>query len=100
MHLGAGERRVGPCEVHVLEDAERLPPSGQRLGRVQAVLVDDDELAGTDIALVDRADQVERARLRGDDPVVPPLEPAERERPDPVRVAEADSFPSESATTE
>ena len=61
---------------------------GQRLRRVQAVLVDDDELAGPDVALEVGADQVERAGLGGDDPVV--AEPAERERPEPVRVAEGD----------
>ena len=91
VYLGTGERRVGPREVDVLEDAERLPPLRDRLGRVDALLVDHDELAGTDVALVDGADQVEGAGLGGDDPVV--AEPAERERPDPLRVAEGEQLP-------
>ena len=66
-------------------------PSGHGLGRVHPVLVDDDELAGANVALVGRADQVERARLGGDHPVV--AEPAERERADPLRVAEREQLP-------
>ena len=90
VHLCAGERRVRPREIDVLEDAERLPPLRDRLGRVDALLVDHDELAGTDVSLVDRADQVEGAGLGRDDPVV--AQPAERERPDPLRIAEGEQL--------
>ena len=48
----------------------------------------DDELARPHVALEAGADEVERAGLGGEHPVV--AEPAERERPDAVRVAEAD----------
>ena len=52
------------------------------------VLVDDDELARRDLALERGADEVERAGLGGDDPVV--VEPPERERAEAVAVAEGD----------
>ena len=66
VHLGARERRVGPREVDVLEDAERLPAFGQRLRRVQPVLVDQDELAGPHVALVARrrSGRTRRSRRR------------------------------------
>jgi hypothetical protein len=48
------------------------------------VLVDGDELAGLDLADERRADDVQRRGLRGGHPA--PLEPAEHEWPDPVRV--------------
>ena len=51
-------------------------------------LVEPEHLAGADVALDGGADQVEGAALGGDDPVV--ADAAERERPDPVRVAERD----------
>ena len=57
---------------------------------VQPVVVDDHELAGAHLALERRADEVERARLGGDDGVV--AEPAEHERPEAVRVAEGEEL--------
>src|SRR6185436_5695274 len=70
-------------------DAER--PSLLRLDRLEGaqlpVLADDDDLARLHLALVLRADEVERARLGGHDPV-PLREPAEAERAEAVRVAE------------
>ena len=50
---------------------------------------------GRDLALEVGADEVERARLGGDDPVA--VEPAEHERPEAVRVAEREQLPSASA---
>ena len=88
VHLDAGEPRVGPCEVDVLEDAERAPARRHRLGGVEPVLVDPDHLARTDVAHELGPDEVERARLRGDDPVV--LDPAEREGAEAERVAKRD----------
>ena len=74
-------------------------PSGSAWVALQAVLVDDDDLAGADVALVDGADQVERARLGGEHPVVAR---AGRARAAGSRAGRgsASSFPSESATTE
>ena len=50
----------------------------------------DDRLAALDLAHELRADEVERARLRGDDPVV--VDAAEHERAEAVRVAERDEL--------
>ena len=49
---------------------------------------DDQHLARLDVAHVGRADQIHRAGLRADDVRV--AEPAERERPEPVRIADGD----------
>ena len=64
MHLDAGEQGVGAGQVDELEEAERAVSrlaDGLRL--VDALLVDQDELAGGNLAVVLGADQVERARL-------------------------------------
>ena len=53
-------------------------------------LVDQHQLAWADFALELRADEVERARLRRDDPVA--VEPAEAERAHAARVAEGDQL--------
>ena len=63
-------------------------PSGTACGAVDALVVEPEHLAGADVAVDGGADQVERAALGGDDPVV--ADPAERERADAVRVAEGD----------
>ena len=81
-------RESGPREVDVLEDAERVPPGRERLRGVQAVGVDADDLARPHVADEIGADEVERARLRGNHPVVP--DPAELERTEPERIAEGD----------
>ena len=86
MHLDPGEPRVRPREVDVLEDAERAPPSRERLHRVRTVGVHAHDLARTHVTDELGADDVERARLRRDDPVV--AEPAELERAEAERVAE------------
>ena len=65
---------IGPGEIDVLEDAEAARLLGEGLDRAQAVAVDDDDLAGLDVAHEAGADDVERAGLRGQDPGV--LEPA------------------------
>ena len=52
--------------------------------------VDDDELPGLELPFLLRAEEVERAALGREQLVVP--EPAEHQRPDPVRVAEADQL--------
>ena len=86
--LAATEARVGPGEVDVLEDAGRTAPCGERLGAVDPCLVKPENLAGTHVAVDGGADQVERAALGGDDPVI--ADAPEREGPDAVRVAERD----------
>ena len=58
------------------------------LARLEAALGQGDHLAGVHLAHQLGADDVEGAALRGDDEAV--AEPAQRERPDPVRVAEGD----------
>ena len=84
---------VGAREVDVLENAEgrSLPHRERRRGRPPGV--EDDDLAGLDVAQRLGVDEVERARLGGDDarvggPVDP--KPAERQRPDALRVARRD----------
>ena len=88
MDARAAERRVGPREVDVLEDAGGAATLRKRLRAVAAVLVDPHDLAGQHVADDLGADEVERARLGGDHPVVP--DPPERQRPDAERVAEGD----------
>ena len=55
---------------------------------MQAVRVGHDELTRRDLAHELRANEVERARLRGEHPIVPYT--SDHERPEAVRVAEAD----------
>ena len=66
-------------------------PRGTAWAEWQPSVVDPDDLARQHVANDVRADEVEGARLRGDDPVVSDL--AERERPDPERVTERDERP-------
>ena len=58
----------------------------ERLAGVEAGVVDPHDLARAHVAHLLGADEVERAGLGGDDPVV--ADPPERERADPMRVAE------------
>ncbi len=77
--------RVGPREVDELEDAEGALG---RLGEpraVQSAVVDTDQLPRLDVAHERRADDVERAGLRGDHE--PVRQPADRQRPDAVGIA-------------
>ena len=91
--------RVGAREVEELEDAEGafLRPR-HRVDRAQAAGVDEYELSAADLTHWLGAEQVERARLRGDDPVVP--EAPERERTKPSGSRNAISVPSAIAVTE
>jgi hypothetical protein len=85
------ERRVGPREVDVLEDAGGVRAARHRLGVVAAVVVDPDHLAGQDVAHHLCPDEVERAGLRGEHVVV--ADAAERQGPDTEGVAEGDERP-------
>src|SRR5581483_10614838 len=78
-------------EVEELEDAQGPPLGLDRLAGVHTLVVDDDHLAGLDLSLETRADEIERARLRGEDPVAV-LAAAEAERAEAEPVAEADQL--------
>ncbi len=79
---------VGTGEVDVFEDAEPPRAAAEGVLRTNARGVDDDELAGLDVAHEVGADDVERAGFRGEDVAL--AEPAEDERPDAERIAHAD----------
>ena len=92
VQLDAAELRIGPREVDELEDAKRARTCLlHRLGGLVAVLVHDDHLTRGELPFHLGAQEVERARLGGEQPVV--LQPAECERADPVWVAEAHELP-------
>ena len=82
--VAAGDGGVGAGEVDVLEHAALGVGSGELVG-AQAVLVDDDELAGLDLTHETGADRGECGVLAGDHP--PAREPAEDQRADALRVA-------------
>ncbi len=82
------ENRVGAGEVDELEHAEARRGDRERLLEAGAVLVDDDHLARLDLTDELGADDVQRRRLRGDDP--PVVEPSHTHRPKAHRVADAD----------
>ena len=72
----------------MLEDAERLALGAERAQAAQPPAPDHHHLARLDVALVGRADQVERAGLAREHPAA--VEPAERERAEAARVARRD----------
>ena len=82
--VAAGDGGVGAGQVDVLEDAALGGRLGEPVG-AQAVLVDDDQLAGLDLADHAGADGGQGRVLGGDDPATG--EPAEDQRPDALRVA-------------
>src|SRR6478609_1142656 len=84
VHDPAADDGVGAGEVDVLEHAALGLGLGERV-RAQAVLVDDDELTGFDLADDGGADRLQGRRLGRDDPA--PLEAAEREGTHAPRVA-------------
>ena len=88
VNLDAAEARVGTREVDVLEDAERVSSRRARLRAVQASVIDPDHLARPHVAHDLGSDQVEGARLRGNDPVLADL--TQRQRTEAERIAEGD----------
>ena len=70
VHLDAGEPRVGPREVDVLEDAERARPAGSAWAACRPSSSTKTISPGRDVAHELRADEVERARLRREHPVL------------------------------
>src|SRR4029077_19751405 len=85
-----GQLRVGPGEIEELEDTERTAVVLRHDLPSLDALVDQHQLAGPDFTLQLRADEIEGARLRGDDPVA--VEPAETERAHATRIAEGDQL--------
>ncbi len=83
---GALDHAVGAGEVDVLEDAEAVGLLAEGLDAVHALVVDDDDLAGVDVADELGADDVERAGLAAEHPggrlAIGAAEPAEHQRPD------------------
>ena len=64
---------VGAGEVDVFEDAEAGGGAGEGAQRLDALVVDDDDLAGFDVADEFGADDVERAGFAGQDPGIAAL---------------------------
>ncbi len=60
--------RVGAGEIDVFEDAEPRGVGAEGLDAVHAAIVDDDDLAGLDVADEFGADDFQRAGLAGEDP--------------------------------
>src|SRR5438552_1351286 len=86
MYGPAPQDRVRAREVDVLEHALQPLRGRKRLERPEPRGGDGEDLAGRDLADRLGFQEVERARLGGDDPGV--VEPAEREGPEAVRVAD------------
>ena len=86
----AADDGVRPGEVDVFEDAGARRHRRERLERLRALLGIDDDLAVLDVAHVARADDVERAGLRGQDRAA--VELAQHQRADAERVARADQL--------
>ena len=63
VHLDSADPRVRAGEVHVLEDAQRIPPGGNGLRGVEPFVVDPDDLARLHVADRVGTDEVERTRL-------------------------------------
>ena len=82
--------RVGPREINVFEDAGSRRHRLERLERMRALFVEDQNLAVLHVAHVLRADDVESAGLRREDGAT--VELAEHQRPDAQRIARADEL--------
>ena len=79
---------IGAGEIDILENAEARRLRGEGEQAAHAAGIDDDHLAGGDVAYVIGTDNVERAGLGGDDVGIAEL--AEDEWANAVRVAHAD----------
>jgi hypothetical protein len=78
-------------KIDKLEDAERPPGMFRKgLDTLKAVFADDDDLARLDFPDELGVDLIEGAPFTREDPGV--AQPAERERPKAVRIADADEF--------
>ena len=88
VHALAEHVAVGARKVDVLEDALRLRRRSEWLDRLDPRRTQHNELARLDVPDVLRADQIQCAGLRAQHPRVAEL--AEGERPEPVRIANAE----------
>ena len=86
----AADDRVRPGEVDIFEDARTRRHRLERLVRMSAFVVEDQDFAVLDVAHMLRADDVERAGLRRQDRATVQL--AEHQRPDAERIAGADQL--------
>ena len=77
-------------EIDVFEQAGAGPAGREGLERLQALVVDDDDLTVLDITLKGRADGVQRAGFRSQHPGA--AEPPQDQRTDAERVARADQL--------
>jgi len=79
IHVAVGDGAVGPREIDVFKNAKRAALMlGERLNALQAVLVDDHDLARLDVADKLGVDQIERARFTRKHPGIADLPDAER----------------------
>ena len=86
--VAALDRRIGPGEIDIFEDAEARLLRLEREQALDALGGDDHHLARLDVAHEAGADDVERAGLGRQDPGA--VEVAEHQRPDAERIAHAD----------
>src|SRR6266545_7450512 len=91
MHLHTEEPRIRTREIEELEDAKRAAVVHRDGLACLDLLADHEQFAGQHLAVELRADEVERARLRRDNPVS--VEAAQTEWPHPAGVAERDQLP-------
>ena len=88
--VAAADDRIRPREIDVFEDAGPRRHRRERLVRLRAVLIEDDDFAVFDVAHVLCADDVERAGFRSKDRAA--VELADDQRPDAERIARADQL--------
>ena len=88
--VAAADDGIGAGEIDIFKDAGPRRHRRERLVRLRAILVEDDDFAVLDVAHVSRADDVERAGFRGEDRAA--VELAQHQRSDAQRVARADQF--------
>src|SRR5262245_5518145 len=84
----AEDHRIGAREIDMFEDAMRDPLRLERVERMQAARIYDEDLSRFDVADVVRADQVESAGLRREDRGA--VEFAHAKRAESARVAHGD----------
>ena len=84
----AVDHAVGPGEIDIFENAQPFMGAVEGPRRAQSFRAGDDHLAGLDVAQELRADDVERAAFRGDDPRLAEL--AQHQRPHAQGVAHSD----------
>ena len=64
----AVDQRIGSRKIDVLEDTHRVLMFGQRMRRVQPLLIDHNHLARLNVAYVASVDQIKRAGFRCNHP--------------------------------